>query len=281
MNRTGRLDVERKPRPPHPLGGLDLLAAAVARNLELRHRRALRRRERNFEIPARHVHVGLRRRIVDTVRQRRHLQQGLPRNGGVGVVEQMMRGGRERRIRRNRRRGNRLRGGKRAAKRRRRGVGVKGHVRAASVFRRSRDARRVAELLQRFLQQVQGRTRPKVRRRAPPQADCGQPRPGRTARGFPRPAAEPAAAGFPGRRDRVDGDGARLAAAACGARSLRRACRRCRADGVATVELLPSADCSVWRSTISAALRSGTPLAGLSPPPATPRGKFRISETPS
>ena len=158
VNRTGRLDVERKPRPPHPLGRLDFLAAAVAGNLELRHRRALRRRERNFEIPARHIHVGLRRRSVDTVRQGRHLQQGLPRDGGIGVVEQMMRGRLERRMRRDRGRCDGLGGRQRAANRRRRRVGVKGHVRATSVFRCGGCAHRVAKLLQRFLQQVQGRT---------------------------------------------------------------------------------------------------------------------------
>src|SRR4029453_1236477 len=42
VNRPGRLDVEREAGAPDPLGGLDLLVAAVARNLELRHRRALR-----------------------------------------------------------------------------------------------------------------------------------------------------------------------------------------------------------------------------------------------
>ena len=56
-----------------------------------------------------------------------------------------------------------------------------------------------------------------------------------------------------------DKDGARLAAVACGGAAC---CAPAGAAGVAAVELLPSADCSVWRSTISAALRSGTPLGG-------------------
>src|SRR5450432_4506879 len=54
MDRTGGLDVEREPGPPNPLGRLGLVATApLARNLELRHRGSLRRRKRNFEIPAR------------------------------------------------------------------------------------------------------------------------------------------------------------------------------------------------------------------------------------
>ena len=54
VHRTGRLDVEREARAPDArrCSGLDLVAA-VARNLELRHRRALRRGEGNFETPAR------------------------------------------------------------------------------------------------------------------------------------------------------------------------------------------------------------------------------------
>src|ERR1700686_724184 len=35
MDRTGRLDIEREPRPPNPFCHLDFAAAAVARNLEL------------------------------------------------------------------------------------------------------------------------------------------------------------------------------------------------------------------------------------------------------
>ena len=48
---AGRLDIEREPRAPDALGGIGGFIAAVARDLELRHRGALRRRERNFEIP--------------------------------------------------------------------------------------------------------------------------------------------------------------------------------------------------------------------------------------
>ena len=96
----------------------------------------------------------LRRRNIDAIRQRGHLQQRLPRDRGVGVVEQMMRRGRERRIRRDRWRRDRLRRRKRAAKWRRRRVGVKGDVGVAEIFRHCGCARRVAELLQRFLYQV-------------------------------------------------------------------------------------------------------------------------------
>src|SRR5216684_8195584 len=50
MDRTGRLDVEREPRPPNPFCHLAIAAAAVARDFELRDRDPLQRRERNFEI---------------------------------------------------------------------------------------------------------------------------------------------------------------------------------------------------------------------------------------
>ena len=132
MDRTGGLDVEREPRPPNPLGGLDFAAAAVARNLELRHRGSLRRRERDFEIPARRRRIDPWRRRIDTVRQRRHLQQGLARDRGVGIAEQMMRDASPAAHRRERWRGNRLRRGQRAAKRRRRRVGMEGYVVVAS-----------------------------------------------------------------------------------------------------------------------------------------------------
>ena len=68
------------------------LAAAIARDLELRHRRALRRHERDFEMPARRGRVDLRPRSVDAVRQRSDLQQRLPRDRAIGLVKQMMRG---------------------------------------------------------------------------------------------------------------------------------------------------------------------------------------------
>src|SRR5260370_2211701 len=52
MDRTGRLDVEREPGSPNPLGRLGLVAAPpLARDLDLRHRWSLPRRQRNFEIP--------------------------------------------------------------------------------------------------------------------------------------------------------------------------------------------------------------------------------------
>ena len=169
MDRTGGLDVEREPRPPDPLCRLDLAAAAIARNLELRHRRSLRRRKRNFEIPSRRCRIGRPPASIDTIRQRRHLQQGLARNRGVGIAEQMMRTGCQRRIGRDRWRGNRLRRGQRAAKWRRRRVGMDGDVVVASIFQRCRCQRCVAVLprnfLQRLLQQIQRsadrrRTRP-------------------------------------------------------------------------------------------------------------------------
>ena len=81
MNRAGRLDVEREPRPPGALGRFDLVAAPVTRNLELRHGRALRRHKRNFEIPARHGRIEPRCRRVGLARQRGDLQQRLPRDG--------------------------------------------------------------------------------------------------------------------------------------------------------------------------------------------------------
>src|SRR5437899_3699741 len=52
MDRTGRLDVEREPRPPNPFCRLDFAAAAVARNFELCDRGSLHRRERDFDIPS-------------------------------------------------------------------------------------------------------------------------------------------------------------------------------------------------------------------------------------
>ena len=125
MHGTGRLDVEREARLPGPLRRLDALAAAVARNLELRHRRALRRRERNFEIPARHGRIDAVARWVGTIRQRGHLQQRLPRDRSIGVVEQTMHGGGKRRVGRERRRRDRLRRRQRAAERRRRRVGAR------------------------------------------------------------------------------------------------------------------------------------------------------------
>src|ERR1700730_9611621 len=68
MDRTGRLDVEREPGSPNPLCRLGLVAAAaMARNLELRHRGPLRRRKRNFEIPARPGVVDARSCGIDTV----------------------------------------------------------------------------------------------------------------------------------------------------------------------------------------------------------------------
>src|SRR6266481_9381564 len=52
MDGTGRLDIEREPRPPNPFCRLDFAAATVARDFELRDRGSLQRRERDFEIPS-------------------------------------------------------------------------------------------------------------------------------------------------------------------------------------------------------------------------------------
>src|SRR5258705_12326697 len=52
MDRTGRLDVEREPRPPNPSCRLDFAAAAVARHFELRDRGSPQLPERNFEVPS-------------------------------------------------------------------------------------------------------------------------------------------------------------------------------------------------------------------------------------
>ena len=110
--------------------------AAVARNLELRHRRALRRDERNLEIPARRAGVDFESRAVDAIRQRGHLQQAsaarsphpYPRaddarssaSGASGAIDG---------------RCDRLRRRKRAAKWRRRRIGVNGDVVVANIFR--------------------------------------------------------------------------------------------------------------------------------------------------
>src|SRR5216684_5750362 len=134
MDRTGGLDVEREPRPPNPFCHLNFAAAAVARNFELRDRGPLQRRERDFEIPSWRSWIETCARNIDMVRQRRHLQQCLARNRRVGVAEQMMRNCWERRIRRDRWRGNRLRRGQRPAKRRRWRVGMDGYVVVASTF---------------------------------------------------------------------------------------------------------------------------------------------------
>src|SRR5882724_9711718 len=64
MDRTGRLDVEREPRPPNPFCALDF-AAAVARDFELRDRGSLQRRERNFEIPSRRSWIETRGSNID------------------------------------------------------------------------------------------------------------------------------------------------------------------------------------------------------------------------
>ena len=68
MHRSGRLDVEREPRPPDSFCRLDFAAAAVARNFELRDRGPLQRRERNFEIPSRRSRIETRAGRIETVR---------------------------------------------------------------------------------------------------------------------------------------------------------------------------------------------------------------------
>ena len=232
MNRPGRLDIERESRPPHPLGGLDVLArrhrgksrtapspCPAASQTEFRNSSAAqscrpsapkcrcgpaaRPPAAGFAARSRH-----RCRRADDARSSRAAHPA--RSWAM----------------------RRLRGRQRAAERRRRRVGVNGHVaRHERLSMRGGCAHRVAELLQRFLQQVQGRTgrRSGVERRRKRIAA----RPGRPARDLRRPAAVPAAAGFPATSRLGDEDGARLAAVACGGA----ACVRCRRAGVATVAL--------------------------------------------
>ena len=133
MDRSGGLDVERESCPPDPLGCRDLAAAAVARDFELRNGRSLRRRKRNFKTPARRGGIQARARGIDAIRQGGHLQQGLPRNGGVGIAEQLMRTCRKRRIGSDRRWRDRLRRRQCAAKRRWRRVGMDGDVVVADI----------------------------------------------------------------------------------------------------------------------------------------------------
>src|SRR5579872_715909 len=53
MHRAGRLDIQGETRTPNLLRGrLDLVAAAVTLDLELRECGTLRRRKWNFEVPA-------------------------------------------------------------------------------------------------------------------------------------------------------------------------------------------------------------------------------------
>ena len=66
VNRARRLDIEREPRAPDPLCRLDFAAAAVSRDLELRHRRSLRRRKWNFEIPSRRSRIACVRPAMST-----------------------------------------------------------------------------------------------------------------------------------------------------------------------------------------------------------------------
>ena len=162
MHRTGGLDVERKPRPPNPFCALDLVAAAIARDFELRQRRSLRRRKRNFEIPSGRGRIEAGGPGVTGVGQRRHLQQGLARDRSIGVFEQMMRCYGQRCIGWDRRRRDHLRGRQAPSKWRRRRIGADSRHLAASIWQRHRYRRRVAcglgSLLQRFLQQIEHRT---------------------------------------------------------------------------------------------------------------------------
>ncbi len=138
MNRAGRLDVEREPRPPGPLGRFGFVAGPVTRNLELRHRRSLRRRERNFEIPARHGWIeprmpsyrfGPAARRPATASGARWRRQC--RHAGAA---RLLRAAHRMRSRR----GNGLRRWQRAAKRRRRRVGMDRYVIVAAVIRHRR-----------------------------------------------------------------------------------------------------------------------------------------------
>src|SRR5260370_13101112 len=134
MDRTGRLDIEREPRTPNPFCRLDFAAAAVARYLQLRNCGSLQRRERDFEIPSWRGWIEAHAGNIEMIRQRRHLQQCLARNRSLGVAEQVMRNRWQRRTRRDRWRGNRLRRGQRPAKRWRRRVGMDSYVVAAFIF---------------------------------------------------------------------------------------------------------------------------------------------------
>ena len=82
MHRSDRLDVERETRAPHRLARVRRRAMTVARDLELGHGRALRRRERHLEMPARarwvDAHAGL-----DMLGERCGLQQSLTRDRSV------------------------------------------------------------------------------------------------------------------------------------------------------------------------------------------------------
>ena len=260
VNRTGRLDVERETRPPYPLGGLDLVAAAIARNLELRHRGALRRHKREFRNASaappdqssaptyRHDPATTRPAAASAARSRRRYRRAadarLPRAARPA-------------------RASARRSAGRAAARRETAAawcwcwkllpspprlseaGAAGARSCCSAScSRFASADRCAARGRWALPHVRGTAAAKLACAA--QARLG-PEFMRTAR-RPRPGQV---------------RGGRGAAVRPG-RSRPRASP-------------PSADCSVWRSTISAALRSGTPLAALSPRPATPRGRCRTS----
>ena len=167
VNRTGRLDVEREPRAPDPLGRLDLAVPPPSReisNCAIAVPCGVTNGISKFQRGARRV--DLRRRHVDAIRQRGDLQQGLPRDRGIGVVEQMMRGGR-RAARRGAIEGRRDRLRRRRARREMAAAAcwcgtVTSSPRAS--FGNDDRARGIAEFLQRFLQQVQRGAGASVRR---------------------------------------------------------------------------------------------------------------------
>ncbi len=156
MHGAGRLDIERETRLPDPLRGFVVAAATVARDLELRHRGALRGRERDLEIPARHRCIDRVARSISAIGQGGDLQQRLARDRSIRIVEQAMGDAAKRRIRRNRRRGNGLRRRQRAAKWRRRSEARGDPLALRLIGRRDRSvAGRAADSWQRFLQDAQ------------------------------------------------------------------------------------------------------------------------------
>ena len=98
---------------------------------------------------------GIRQEMNDLLADNSDMQQGLARQRGLGIAEQLTRGGRGRCICRQRRQGDRLRRGMRAAKRRRR-LGMEGGVAAApQLFRGPHRRRGGADLLQSLLDLIE------------------------------------------------------------------------------------------------------------------------------
>ena len=161
--------------------------------------------------------------------------------------------------RRDRRRGDRLRRRQRAAERRRRRVGVDGDVAvardpSASPQPARRDCRAPAAP-----PAAGSGSRPRSVRHPAPRRSALRPAPVACTRSSATGSARLRQQDLLHRRvRRIDGASARVAAAARSGAARRRSAAGSRLRRPA---LAPSADCSVWRSTISAALRSGTPVS--------------------